>query len=101
MKRQVIHISWLVAARAFAYACGQMLLGLLLHPYRSVQLLRQHRLLGFFVLYPLLFGLVNHWLPWPVALGFLQDVIFFFCLYWQLVLLYLWLRFNVVLGKNN
>jgi len=86
--------------RSLAYSCGQMLLGLFLHPYRSMQLLVRHKLLWFFVFYPLAIALVNHYLPWPHFLVFVQDVIFFFCLYWQLVLFYLWLRFFRLLPRS-
>ncbi len=93
----------LVFLESFFYSSGQMFLGLLLHPYRSMQLLVKNKILLPFVFYPSLFGLLlltslkinllaNYYVS-SIFFAFLYQFCLFFCLYWQLALCYLWLRF--------
>lgn len=98
-----------------AYAVGQVTLGLLLHPYQTMQSLMEQRVLLPLVLLPSgVLAIVT--LVWKVVvvplvrtvfscqsapnacagLPFLSDWITFFCLYWQVMLLYLVLRFALV-----
>jgi hypothetical protein len=96
------------------YAVGQVTLGLLLHPYQTMQSLMEQRVLLPLVLLPSgVLAVVT--LVWKVVtvplvrlvfscqsapnacvgLSFLSDWITFFCVYWQIMLLYLVLRFSL------
>lgn len=94
----------LSAFESLVYSSGQMLLGLLLHPYRSMQLLVKNKILWPFIFYPMLIGIMFFLLA-KVDLvvirfqslflfKFLYQMILFFCFYWQLALFYLWFRFS-------
>lgn len=98
------------------YAVGQITLGLLLHPYQTMQSLVQDKVFIWMTLLPTgvlalttvmwRYGLVPlvrlvfschttgfigcQWLP------FLSNGLTFFCLYWQLILFYLLIRFAKV-----
>lgn len=89
---------------SFIYSSGQMFLGLLLHPYRSVQLLVKNKILLPFIFYPSLIFLFFYF---SLRIGqialfyndfflvkFSYQWLFFFCFYWQLALFYLWFRFS-------
>lgn len=86
------------------YSSGQMLLGLLLHPYRSMQLLVKSKVLLPYVFYPVLIAcllllllrinLFFNLLQSVFLFRFLYQTMLFYCFYWQLALFYLWLRFS-------
>ncbi|AKM81018.1 MAG: hypothetical protein UT13_C0001G0054 [Candidatus Pacebacteria bacterium GW2011_GWF2_38_9] len=88
------------------YSSGQMFLGLLLHPYRSTQLLVKNKLLLPFIFYPFLIASFFYlFMRIDLILGFYQSNFFFkfayqtflfFCFYWQIALFYLWFRFSRV-----
>lgn len=88
---------------SFFYSSIQMFLGLLLHPYRSMQLIVKTKILLPFILYPTLIGLLLCLILkfTPVIFiynssfifSFSYQVALFFCFYWQLMLFYLLLRF--------
>lgn len=98
-------------AASFFYALGRFALGLILHPYQTMQLLVEQRLFVWVVLTPTaLLGLLT--LLWnfaiipfsthlnascselSAALPFLATWITTFVIYWQLMLLYLLVRFR-------
>jgi hypothetical protein len=105
---------WLVAV---VYAVGRLSLGLLLHPYQTMFQLVQARLFSWLVLVPtLVLAVVTvswRWLLVPgvrtvfscaasgwVAceyLEFISNWMTFFLMYWQVLLLYLFVRFKRVL----
>lgn len=96
--------SFLLIVESLIYSSGQMFLGLLLHPYRSVQILVKNKILLPFVFYPTLIAFVSYFLLSFDQLAFFYDKfwlmqffyhwLFFFCFYWQLALFYLWFRFS-------
>lgn len=89
---------------SFIYSSGQILLGLLLHPYRTMQLLVRNKILLPFVFYPSLIALLLYLLLRVELILFIYQSFFlvrfvyqvalFFCFYWQSALFYLWVRFN-------
>lgn len=102
---------------SFFYTLGRFALGLLLHPYQSMQLLAEHKMfiwltllptaaLGFLtVLIRLLFLVLSYFDLTRVYLQLLTrqlsgvypivtTFIIIFCIYWQLMLFYLLLRFQ-------
>ena len=101
----------LIFLESFFYSSGQMFLGLLLHPYRSMQLLVKNKILLPFALYPSFFGLLMLFLLRVDWLGdyytnnayfaFVCQFYLFFCLYWQLALCYLWLRFYRAFSRET
>lgn len=101
---QVKTNNFLLIIESFIYSSGQMFLGLLLHPYRSVQLLVKNKILLPFVFYPSLIALFFYFSLKINQLALVYDefflmrftyqFLFFFCLYWQLALFYLWFRFT-------
>jgi hypothetical protein len=98
-KRQLLSIF-----ESLVYSSGQMFLGLLLHPYRSMQLLVKNKLLLPFVFYPILVMALFYFLlridfiffvyQTNFFFSFIYQLVFFFCFYWQLALFYLWIRFS-------
>jgi len=104
---------------SFIYALGQITLGLLLHPYQTMQSLVKDKVFVWMSLLPtLVLALVT--LLWrfsivPIVglvfscratdfvgcefLSLVSNVITFFCLYWQVLLFYLLFRFTVVFKK--
>lgn len=99
---------------SFIYSLGQITLGLLLHPYQTMQSLVRDRVFVWMSLLPTvvlaLVTLVWRFLIVPIVslvfscqnlsvavcevLPFVSNVITFFCLYWQVLLLYLMFRFS-------
>lgn len=101
----------LLILESFIYSCGQMLLGLFLHPYRSVQILVKNKVLLPFIFYPVFFVLLFYFsLHIDLLLRAYKDIFIFkffyqvglfFCFYWQIILFYLWLRFTRAFAKSN
>lgn len=85
------------------YSLGQLTLGLLLHPYRSMQLLVRGKVFLPLAFLPSLFfalmlvltrvEILVDFLGRMAALKYLYQFLVFFCFYWQLILLYLLYRF--------
>ena len=86
------------------YSVGQIALGLLLHPYQTMQSLVQEKVFVWMVLLPsaVLAVVTMVWRAMGVGvagemnfamLTFFSDWFTFFCLYWQILLLYLFFRF--------
>lgn len=93
---------------SFVYSASQMFLGLLIHPYRSMQLLVRNKVLIPFALYPVILLLlillllnvidvVGLLYQQSFLFSFLVQWLLFYCFYWQLILLYLFLRFYLAL----
>lgn len=103
------------------YAVGRFSLGLLIHPYQTMQLLIEEKLFMWMTLLPsgVLLILTISWkgLVRPLillaiynsllqsyasiilnALSFLANWVIFFCLYWQAMLIYLLIRFEKARG---
>jgi len=100
-------------AQSFLYACGKITLGLLLHPYQTMQSLVQERVFLWLTLLPsavfILAKVVWLLVLVPVVrfafscstsgffgcelIPFLANWLVLFCFYWQILLLYLALRF--------
>ncbi len=99
----------LLILESLIYSSGQMFLGLLLHPYRSMQLLVKKQILLPFIFYPAFFTLILYFLLKVALFANLYDgcflfrfsyqLLLFFCFYWQLALFYLWFRFNSAFAK--
>jgi hypothetical protein len=93
-----------VAIESLIYSSVQMFLGLLLHPYRSMQLLVKNKILLPFVFYPIFIGLffcllleitlISSIYHSSFLFKFFYQTTLFFCFYWQLALFYLWIRFD-------
>ena len=100
-------INWIIS---FFYAVGRFALGLLLHPYQTMQLLVRQRIFVWVVLTPAIFWIIllisNQYLIAPTlsylkiscpemrqVTSFFRMWISIFALYWQLMLFYLLLRF--------
>lgn len=104
MKNKYQQHKSLLILESLVYSGGQMLLGLLLHPYRSMQILVKNKVLLPFVFYPGFFVLLFYvFLRVDLILQlyegififrFFYQVLLFFCFYWQIALFYLWIRFS-------
>lgn len=104
MKNQYQQHKSLLILESLIYSSGQMLLGLLLHPYRSMQILVKNRILLPFIFYPSFFvlffylflrvDLIFNLYEGIFIFRFFYQIILFFCFYWQMALFYLWIRFN-------
>ncbi len=100
---------FLIALKSLLYSSVQLLVGLVLHPYRSMQLLVRNKILLPFAFYPTLIGLILYLLfqidfIYPIyqsffLIKFFYQVALFFCFYWQLALFYLWIRFSRVFNR--
>lgn len=106
---------------SFIYSIGQISLGLLFHPYQTMQSLVQDKVFVWMSLLPSLFlALVT--IVWkygfvPVVrivfscqetgfmlcnwLDFFSNWLVFFCIFWQILLLYLLLRFSLVFDEKD
>lgn len=101
------------------YSLGQITVGLLLHPYQTMQSLVMQRIFIWLTLLPCLF-LSFLTILWKYAMVpivqtvfscsvvhffacdwiiFVSNVVTFFCIYWQVLLLYLLVRFTLVYRK--
>ena len=100
-------------ARSFLHACVKITVGLLLHPYQTMQSLVQERVflwltllpsavfglakvVWFFVLVPLVhfaFSCSSSGFFGCDLIPFFANWLVLFCVYWQILLLYLVLRF--------
>ncbi|CAN5271327.1 hypothetical protein BH10PAT2_BH10PAT2_2040 [soil metagenome] len=104
---------------SFLYSVGEIGLGLLLHPYQTMQSLQQEKIFAWMTLFPTValaivtvfwrFGVVplariffscNPAYVSCFGVTFFSDWLTFFCIYWQVLLLYLFFRFSRVLSKN-
>ncbi len=105
------------AITSIIYALAQISGGLLLHPYQTMQSLVRDKVFVWMTLLPsLILALITigwRFLLVPVVqmfftcstssfscewLPFLSNWITFFCLYWQVLLLYLLIRFDRIYG---
>lgn len=123
VKKQSPESSWrkpegLRFAVSFLYALGQITLGLLLHPYQTTQSLVRDRvfiwmallpsvvfvlakILWFFVIVPavqFVFSCQNTAFWGCDLIPFVANWLVFFCVYWQVLLGYLVVRFWLVFG---
>lgn len=102
--------------RSFLYSVGQISLGLLVHPYQTMQSLVEDKVFVWMALLPTVFlGVVTVF--WRYAfvplvrvgfscaetnfvgcdlIPFVSNTITFFMMYWQILLLYLLFRFRLV-----
>ncbi len=98
------------------YAIASICVGLLIHPYQTMQSLVKQKIFIWLTLIPLgvlaavtilwrllivplvqlIFSCAATTLPVCDSLTFFSNVITFFCLYWQVLLGYLLLRFKLV-----
>ena len=109
MKNKYQQHRFLLILESVIYSSGQMLLGLFLHPYRSMQILVKNKILLPFVFYPTFFILffylflrvdvISYFYSNIFIFRFLYQVFIFFCFYWQMALFYLWIRFNRAFAK--
>ena len=97
------------------YSVGQITTGLLLHPYQTMQSLVKQKIFVWMTLLPSLFlsFLTLFWKFVVVVvvksvfsctttqffgcewISFVSNIITFFCIYWQVLLLYLLIRFSL------
>jgi predicted neutral ceramidase superfamily lipid hydrolase len=109
-------IDWIVS---FFYALGRFALGLLLHPYQTMQMIVEHKLFVWLTLMPTLFlaltTLVWKLIVWlfsflltipssPLLINsysFFTTWIVVFCIYWQLMLFYLLIRFKTSMEQDG
>ncbi|MDA1080006.1 MAG: hypothetical protein O2840_04950 [bacterium] len=100
---------------SFVYACGKITVGLLLHPYQTMQSLVRERVflwllllpsavfviakvIWFFVLVPtvrFIFSCHTTQFFGCDLIPFVANWLVLFCVYWQILLLYLTLRFAI------
>jgi len=101
------------------YSLGQILVGLVLHPYQTMQGLVREKIFVWMALLPS-FILMSVTILWKIAvvplvglffscvqseiincswLGFASNIITFYCIYWQILLFYLLIRFNLAFGN--
>jgi hypothetical protein len=103
------------------YSVGQLGLGLLLHPYQTMQSVVQEKVFVWMTLVPsvvlavltivwrfvivplvqLLFTCRDYQLWACHLLPVASNWIAFFCIYWQILLFYLLFRFTVVFNQKN
>lgn len=106
---------------SFIYSLGQITLGLLLHPYQTAQSLVRDKVFIWMILLPtgvlgivttlwrfivvplvrVVFSCQGSFLGGCEFLSFFSNWITFFCIYWQILLLYLLFRFGMVFGEND
>jgi len=104
---------------SFIYSLGQITLGLLLHPYQTMQSLVRDKIFIWMTLLPtvvlalvtvlwkyltvplvrLFFSCGNNDVFLCQLLPFFSNFLTFFCIYWQLLLFYLLLRFHTIFNK--
>lgn len=81
------------------YALGQIGQGLLLHPYQTMQSLVRDRVFMWMVFLPMAILVVGKLLSVMISVlvlpSFLVNWFIYFCFYWQVLLLYLLVRFWV------
>lgn len=100
------------------YSLGQITLGLLVHPYQTMQLLVEDKVFVWMSLLPtlILAVLTIFWrfLLVPMVqvvftcqtsslwacewLSFVSNFVTFYCIYWQVLLMYLLFRFRAIFG---
>ena len=114
--RRSLHI-----ATSLLYSIGQITQGLFLHPYQTMQLLVREKVffwltflpMGVWVVARLFWGLIIV----PLVrltfscsqtgfmgcdlISFFSRWLFYFCILWQLILLYLFVRFSYAFFKKN
>lgn len=111
---------WSIVA-SFVYSLGQITLGLLLHPYQTMQSLVQDTVFVWMTLLPVgvyvIAKVIWHFLLVPVVrfifscssssffgcdlIPFVANWLVLFCVYWQVLLLYLLLRFYFVFNVSS
>lgn len=105
---------------SFIYSLGQITLGLLIHPYQTMQSLVRDKVFIWMTLLPTVvlalvtllwkYGIVPavrlffscgdlNWFACQL-LPVLSNFLTFFCVYWQLLLFYLLLRFHLIFSKK-
>lgn len=103
------------------YNIGEIGQGLLMHPYQTMQSLQQEKVFAWMTLFPsgvlatttliwrfVIVPFVRNFFScstsqfWACeSVFFLAEWMTFFCIYWQILLLYLLFRFSSVLGKSQ
>jgi hypothetical protein len=103
------------------YALGQITLGLLLHPYQTMQSLVRDKVFVWMTLLPFwvlaVVTIAWRWVVVPTVrmvfscqvsyfsgcdlLPFISNWLTFFCIYWQCILLYLLFRFSGVYKESS
>jgi hypothetical protein len=106
---------------SLVYSLGQISLGLVAHPYQTMQSLTQDKIFVWMSLLPtgflaiitvawrwIIVPLVRSFFtcqaaPWPICgwLPFVSNWLTFFCVYWQILLLYLLFRFTWAFGHGD
>jgi uncharacterized membrane protein len=106
--------------RSFLYSCGQISLGLLVHPYQTMQSLVEEKVFVWMSLLPMgilaMFTIAWRWVVVPVVrlvfscqqtsfigcefLRFTSNWMTFFIMYWQIMLVYLLFRFWLTWSKE-
>lgn len=94
---------------SFVYSAGQIVLGLLLHPYRTMQLIVKGKVFTPFVFLPLLIVILlflGSKIDFLMSLylsnlffSILTKTVLIFSILWQIILGYLLIRFSRVLYK--
>jgi hypothetical protein len=102
------------------YSICQLGLGLLLHPYQTMQSIVQDKLFVWMTLFPsailavvtllwrfvivptvrMIFSCKTSFGAECAFLPFISNWLTFFCIYWQIILFYLLVRFTVVFNKT-
>ncbi len=114
-------MNFLFVIKSLAYSIAQITQGLLLHPYQTAQSLVRERVFAWMLWLPTL-TVGSIYFFWKLILvpmvrlvfscqesGFgmcgllplFSDWLLFFCLYWQILLLYLWIRFAVAANQKK
>ena len=108
-------------ALSILYSVSHIAAGLLLHPYQTMQSLVKERVFAWMTGVPLYFlaciTVLWRWAFVPVvqlvfscsscyffacdALSFISNTLVFFCLYWQILLAYLFLRFRLLIDRKS
>ncbi|MBP7768525.1 hypothetical protein KA082_01695 [Candidatus Woesebacteria bacterium] len=108
------------AILSFVYALFQITEGMLLHPYQTVQSLAREKVFSWMIFLPavvyVLAKIIWFYILVPTVryvfschttsfwgcdlIPFFADWLVFFCLYWQVLLLYLLIRFWIAFDKN-
>ena len=94
---------------SFVYSAGQIVLGLLLHPYRTMQLIVKGKVFTPFVFFPLLMvallflgsklDFLMSFYSSNIIFSILVKTVLIFLILWQMILAYLLIRFSRVLYK--
>lgn len=99
---------------SYFYFCSKITFGLLIHPYKTLLATLRERFCRFLIFSPTFFfifltilwrllfrPLILHFFSATCFLMIIKTSVLFFCLFWQLTLIYLFFKFIFVLSSQK